>query len=233
LTDALEPRGEELLGLLGCLAPTIAHEINNPLGVLVMEVDNLRSGVGGAAVDATWVDRCSRQLDRISESLARVQEMGGLAFGGRTRLDLAAELPRLRGHLGPVRLEVLDEALWADLAPEMLPWLLRTLVALAGGAQGRALTACTEHRKLSLRGTGPDRAFVSLRLGVPVAGSEELVRTSAGALRVDATQPLEIRWLALRELTRRWGGRAALHGRLEAPDCVEVLFPLRAAADAA
>ncbi len=124
--DLREIRRKDQLATLGEVAVGLSHEINNPLAVILNQMDLLErdvealAGEGDSSVEAERLYAVRREVSRISDILARLGEMAEteqyetIGYIGPTRMiDLrtkppaVASDPRLRG----LRILVADDDL--------------------------------------------------------------------------------------------------------------------------
>lgn len=84
---------QETLARLGLAARTLAHEIRNPLSVIVMQKAMLQKSLGEAYADE--LKRIERESERISSLTRKVKDMLDKPAGHPVRVDLLAAISAL------------------------------------------------------------------------------------------------------------------------------------------
>jgi PAS domain S-box-containing protein len=91
--EALDAARREVLDLraITLVANAAAHEINNPLTVIVGSVELLQRRLGPATVEAKWIDRAIESAQRIREIIARMTRI--------TRVEASGSFPTVPAML--------------------------------------------------------------------------------------------------------------------------------------
>jgi PAS domain S-box-containing protein len=91
--EALDAARREVLDLraITLVANAAAHEINNPLTVIVGSVELLQRRLGRDAVEARWIDRAIEASQRIREIIARMTRI--------TRVEASGSFPTVPAML--------------------------------------------------------------------------------------------------------------------------------------
>jgi PAS domain S-box-containing protein len=82
--EALDAARREVLDLraITLVANAAAHEINNPLTVIVGSIELLQRRVGAGAAESKWVDRAIESAQRIREIIARMTRITRVEASG-------------------------------------------------------------------------------------------------------------------------------------------------------
>ncbi len=154
----------ERLASMGQLAAGVAHEINNPLGVVLMYAHLVKEQVGDAAVGrdlaliAEQADRCKRivanLLDFARENRLALRTVSVGAFLDKVLLSV----PIPAEVVVEIKRDHVDDA--CEMDPEQMTQVMTNLIANACGAMpqgGRLVLASAEqgdHLVLSVQDTG-------------------------------------------------------------------------------
>jgi signal transduction histidine kinase len=82
--EALDAARREVLDLraITLVANAAAHEINNPLTVIVGSIELIQRRLGPEAAEARWVDRAMEAAGRIREIIARMTRITRVEASG-------------------------------------------------------------------------------------------------------------------------------------------------------
>ena len=91
--EALDAARREVpdLRAITLVANAAAHEINNPLTVIVGSVELLQRRLGAETVEAKWIDRAIESSQRIREIIARMTRI--------TRVEASGAFPTVPAML--------------------------------------------------------------------------------------------------------------------------------------
>jgi signal transduction histidine kinase len=142
----------ERLASMGQLAAGIAHEVNNPLGVVVLYANLLKEAIGDEAVYRDDLTMVVEQADRCKKIVAGLLDFARQSKVEHQRINVAELVQRgLRGIAHPVGVDIVVEhdvpETMIEVDPDQITQVLVNLFANAFGAMpdGGTLSIRTEN----------------------------------------------------------------------------------------
>ena len=219
LTEELEQ-----LTQMALLVPHMVHELNNQLGVLVMHLEARQlDGTVDESV-SELVRTVEGQTGRMRTFLERTYELANLVQGQRDIIDVAEQFHGLReGFPRPIEVTIPEVPLRMEAVPNLFDWLMCEVVALF---EPRSLQVHVEALDVALPipGRARFRPVIRIAFGEEIGEIPSTDPVFQGFFRPGVgTEGL--RWVAIRELVRRWGGKCGLVGDIVEPRGVLLQFP--------